>query len=202
MAEGRIGVYGSAFNPPHIAHRIFLAEATWQLGLDRVIVVPTGDPYHKVIEADPGAEVRFRLAEAAFGDLPGVEVSPVEVEREGPSYTCDTLSAIADRDGKDEIHLLMGADAAQGFAGWKSPDRILETARIGIALRPGFRREEIESVFDSVAGGDRIEFFEMPQTDISSTLIRERVGAKRPFRHLVPTKVAQMIDNEDTYGIH
>lgn len=201
VAERSIGVFGSAFNPPHLAHQIFLAEATWQLGLDRVVVVPTGDPYHKVIEADPGAEVRFRLAEAAFGGLEGIEVSPVEVRREGPSYTCDTLEEIADPLGKYETHLLMGADAAKGFAGWRSPERILELARIGVALRPGVGKEEVESVFEALGGAGRIDFIEMPQVGISSSLIRRRVAAKEPFRHLVPTKVAQMIENGDTYGI-
>ncbi len=200
VAERSIGVYGSAFNPPHIAHRILLAEAAWQLGLDRVVVVPTGDPYHKLSESDPGAEVRFRLAEAAFAGIEGVEVSPAEVRREGPSYTCDTLEEIAESLEKYEIHLLMGADAAMGFAGWKSPERILGMSRIGVALRPGYGREEVTSVFEGLGAADRIGFFEMPQVDISSTMIRERVGAKRPYRHLVPTKVAQMIENEDTYG--
>ena len=201
MAERSVGVFGSAFNPPHLAHRILLAEATWQLGLDRVVVVPTGDPYHKAIEADPGAEVRFRLAEAAFAGVPSVEVSAVEVRREGPSYTCDTLEEIADPTGKYETHLLMGADAAKGFAGWRSPERILERSRIGIALRPGTGRQEVEAVFEKLGATDRIGFFEMPQVEISSSLIRERIGAKQPFCHLVPAKVAQMIENEDTYGI-
>jgi len=201
VAERSIGVFGSAFNPPHLAHQIFLAEAAWQLGLDSVTVVPTGDPYHKAIDSDPGAEVRFRLAEAAFAGLPGVEVSAIEVRREGPSYTCDTLEEIADPLGKYETHLLMGADAAKGFAGWRSPERILELAKIGIALRPGVGREEVEPVFEALGATSRIDFIEMPEIGISSSLIRQRIAAKEPFRHLVPTKVAQMIENEDTYGI-
>jgi len=200
VAERSLGVFGSAFNPPHLAHLIFLAEAKWQLGLDRLIVVPTGDPYHKKIDSDPGAEVRFRLAEAAFGGKDGIEVSSIELRREGPSYTCDTLEEIADPLGKYETHLLMGADAAKGFAGWRSPERILELVRIGIAVRPGTGREEVEPVFESLGAADRVEYFEMPQVDISSSMIRRRIGAEEPFRHLVPTKVAQMIENGDTYG--
>ncbi|MGB0120478.1 MAG: nicotinate-nucleotide adenylyltransferase [Solirubrobacterales bacterium] len=200
MAERSIGVFGSAFNPPHIAHLIFLAEARWQLGLDEILAVPTGDPYHKDSASDPGPEARLRLARAAFDGIDGIEVSDIEVRRDGPSYTCDTLEVIADRFGTSEIFFLMGADAAQGFAGWKQPERILEKARIGIAPRPGVEREEIQSVFDGLDGKDRIEFIEMPRIDISSTFIRERIEAKEPFCHLVPTKVAQMIKNEDTYG--
>jgi len=200
VAERSTGVFGSAFNPPHLAHLIFLAEARWQLGLDEIFVVPTGDPYHKDSDSDPGPETRLRLARAAFEGIDGVEVSDTEVQRDGPSYTCDTLEEIADPFGKYETHFLMGADAAMSFAGWKQPERILEMARIGIAPRPGIERDEVQAVFDGLGGGDRIDFVEMPRVDISSTLIRERIKAKEPFRHLVPTKVGQMIENEDTYG--
>lgn len=200
MAERSIGVFGSAFNPPHLAHLIFLAEARWQLGLDVIEVVPTGDPYHKQVASDPGAETRLKLARAAFEDIEWLRVNDAEVHREGPSYTCDTLEEIADPAGKYEIHFLMGADAARDFAGWKRPERILEIARIGIAPRPGIEKEEVQVVFEGLGGGDRIDFIEMPTIGISSTLIRQRIEAKEPFRHLVPTQVAQMIENEDTYG--
>src|SRR4051794_35947719 len=91
VAEKQLGVFGSSFNPPHLAHLAVIEAAQRQLSLDRVIVVPTGDAYHKDPETDPGAAVRLRLAEAAFAGLDGVEVSSAEVDREGPSYTSDTL---------------------------------------------------------------------------------------------------------------
>jgi nicotinate-nucleotide adenylyltransferase len=196
----RLGVFGSSFNPPHLAHLVFLGEARWRLGLSRVIVVPTGDAYHKEPESDPGSEARLRMTEAAFSKVEGVEVDRTEVRKPGPSYTCDTLEVIAGRNETSEIHLLMGADAALGFAGWHRPERILELARIGIAPRPGTGRAEVETVFAGMDADDRVDFIEMPEVDISSTLIRRRLDAGEPFRHLVPTAVAQMIENEDTYG--
>lgn len=201
MAEaGRVGVFGSAFNPPHLAHLVFAGEAFWQLELDQLIVVPTGIPYHKESEGGPGPAARLELARAAFAGVDGVEVSDTEVKRPGPSYTYETLEEIADQYGKYEIHLLMGADAAKDFSGWQQPERILELARIGIASRPGVEKQEVTAEFEGLGASDRISFIEMPQVDISSSLIRHRIEENRPFRHLVPTAVAQMIENEDTYG--
>ncbi|MGK2933324.1 MAG: nicotinate (nicotinamide) nucleotide adenylyltransferase [Solirubrobacterales bacterium] len=200
MAEKRLGLFGSSFNPPHRAHIEVVEVAMHQLDLGRVIVVPTGDAYHKESPSDPGAAARLRLAEAAFSGLDGVEVSPVEVEREGPSYTCDTLEAIADRDPDTEIHLLMGADAAKDFGSWHRPQRILELARVAVAPRAGVNREDVESTFSALGAGDRVEFLEMPEVDLSSSAIRRAIADGEPVGHLLPASVAQMIENEDTHG--
>lgn len=201
MAEiTRLGVFGSAFNPPHLAHLVFLEEARWQLDLDRVLVVPTGVPYHKESNGGPGPAARLQLASAAFGTQEGVEVSDIEVRRPGPSYTYETLEQIADRDEKTEIVLLMGADAARGFSEWQRPGRILKLARLGIAARSGVSREQVLTGVEDLKAADRIDFFDMPRVDISSSLIRHRIEEGRPFVHLVPAAVAQMIENEDMYG--
>ena len=136
-ARQRLGVFGSAFNPPQNAHLTVVDAAVAQLGLDRLIAVPTGHPYHKEPEADPGPEVRLRMAQAAFRDRAEVSVSPSEVEREGPSYTYVTLEQIEADNPDSEIHLLMGADTARDFGGWKRPERILELARIAVAQAGG-----------------------------------------------------------------
>ncbi|MBK5233765.1 MAG: nicotinate (nicotinamide) nucleotide adenylyltransferase [Thermoleophilia bacterium] len=196
----QLGVFGSSFNPPHLAHLAVIEAAKRQLGLDRVIVVPTGDPFHKESGEDPGAAVRLQLAEAAFGGLDGVEVSSTEMKREGPSYTCDTLEEIADRNPDIEIHLLMGADAAKDISGWHRPQRILELARVAVAPRTGVSLEDVKSVFAEVGAGDRVEFLGMPEVDISSSLIRQRIADGEPVGYLLPAEVAQMIENEDTYG--
>lgn len=196
----QLGVFGSSFNPPHLAHLAVIEAATRQFGLDRVIVVPTGDAYHKESGEDPGAAVRLRLAKVAFAGLEGVEVSSTEIDREGSSYTCDTLGEIADRNPDTEIHLLMGADAAKDISGWHRPQRILELARVAVAPRAGVSREDVESVFSELGAGDRVEFLEMPEVEISSSLIRERIADGEPVGHLLPAEVAQMIENEDTYG--
>lgn len=165
-----------------------------------MIVVPTGDPYHKERRAEPDASVRLKLAGEAFRDQPSVSVSPVEVERPGPSRTSDTLEAIRSRFPDSPIRFLMGADAALGFGSWHRPERVLELARIGVAPRSEVERSRLEEVFTGLDGGDRLDFFDMPRMDVSSSLVRQRIAAGEPFRHLVPAAVARMIDNEVLYA--
>ena len=198
MAE--LGVLGSAFNPPHLGHISLLGAAIEQLGLDEVIAVPTGDPYHKEVDRDPGREARVRLAEAAFGGISGVSVSRIEVDRDGPSYTCDTLEGIEDLYPDSEIHLLMGADSAKGFAGWHRPERILELAKVVVAPRSGVTRQEVESVFAGLGAAGSLRFLEMPEIEVSSTEVRQLIHKGEAYRQLVPRPVAEIIENEDLYG--
>ncbi len=196
----RLGVFGSSFNPPTIGHAVLLAEASWQLGLDRILLVPTGQAWHKPATSDPPPEARMRLTEAAFGGLPGVEISSTEVFREGPSYTCDTLEEIHSLDPDSQIHFLAGTDAALGIGGWHRPERVLELARFGVAARSEVAREDVTEAFARFGAEDRVDFFDMPRIEVSSTMVRERIGEGRPWKHLVPHEVAEMIENEELYG--
>lgn len=196
----RLGVFGSSFNPPTLGHAILLGEAAWQLGLDRTILVPTGEAWHKETGTPPPAASRLALARAAFESWPGLEISPVEVEREGPSYTYETLEAIHSANPDSQIFFVAGADAALGIGEWRRPERVLELARFAVAPRPEFSRAEVVDAFDSIGAGDRVTFFEMPGVAVSSTMVRGRIRGGTPWRHLVPPGVAEMIDNEDLYG--
>lgn len=196
----RLGVFGSSFNPPTLGHAVLLAEASWRLNLDRIIVVPTGEAWHKKVEGAPEGKVRMTLAEAAFGTASGIEVSDAEVAREGPSYTCETLEEIRSTNPDSHLFFLSGSDAALGVGGWHRPERVLELATFAVAPRTEIAREAVEETFESLGARDRLEFFEMPRVEISSSLVRERIAAGRPWKHLVPHAVAEMIDNEDLYG--
>ncbi|MBK5110909.1 MAG: nicotinate-nicotinamide nucleotide adenylyltransferase, partial [Thermoleophilia bacterium] len=160
---------GSAFNPPHLGHMVLAGEAKWRLGLAEVLLVPTGDSYHKDVSVDPGGRARLALTEAAIQGQEGLSVWSIEIERPGPSYTCDTLERIAELRPDSEVHLLMGADTALGFGDWHEPEGILDLARIGIAPRQGCREADVETAFEGLGGADRIEFIEMPPVGISST---------------------------------
>ncbi len=199
-ARQRLGVFGSAFNPPQNAHLSVVDAAMAQLGLDQLIAVPTGRPYHKESGADPGPEVRLRLAQAAFRGKAGVSVSPCEVEREGPSYTYVTLEEIEADNPDSEIHLLMGADTARDFGGWKRPERILELARVAVAPRPEVARSEVLAAFDELGASGRVAFLDMAPVDLSSSLVRRRIEAGEPVAGMVPAAVAEIIDNEGVYG--
>jgi nicotinate-nucleotide adenylyltransferase len=187
---GRIGVFGSLFDPPHIGHLILCAEAAWQLGLDRVMLVPTGTPPHRGSPATP-AETRARLAAAAASCDPLLAVSRAEVDRAGPSYMSDTLRMLARRHAGHELVLLLGADQLAALGSWHEAEQLPQLARIAVAPRPGV----------ALAGLDRaaVEVVRMPLIDVSSTAIRERVAAGRPIRHLVVEPVRTIIERERLY---
>ena len=148
----RLGIFGSAFNPPHTGHLILVAEALFRLELDRVLVVPTGEAYHKEGRGDPGREERLELAREAFSGEPSCEVSDMEIRREGPSYTVETLEEVSAGDPDADLFLLVGADAALGIPDWRSPERIFEIAQVAVAPRPGVERDEVEAAIADVGG--------------------------------------------------
>lgn len=196
----RIGIFGSAFNPPQIGHLILVAEARWQLGLDRIVVVPTGDPYHKESGRSPDSEERLRLAREAFADQDRVEVSDLEVMRAGPSYTYDTLEAITRDEPDSDLYLLLGADAAAGIGGWHRLDRILELARLAVAPRGRVELHVIERAVADAGGVSRLRFFTMPEVGISSSMVRGRIESGEPYEHLVPPAVAGSIRENELYA--
>ncbi len=191
---------GGAFNPPHVGHLLLAREAAAGLGLDRVLLVPTGEAAHKRIEDDPGPEVRLRMAELAAEGEEGVEASAIEVEREGPSYTYRTLELLHDENPGAELVFLMGADVAAGLAGWKRPERVVELARLGIAARPGVDAGAVEEALRSVGAADRAEIIDMPECEVSSTTVRKRAAAGESLEGLVPGPVAELIEREGIYG--
>jgi nicotinate-nucleotide adenylyltransferase len=195
-----VGLLGGAFNPPHIGHLVLAQEALWGLGLDELILIPTGVAPHKRIEPEPGPAIRLELAEAAVADLDRVRVSDVEVARDGPSYAYRSLELLADELPGSDFTFVMGADVAVGLASWRHPQRVLELARIAVAMRPGVSPEAVEEVLDGLGDGPGAEFIAMPAIGVSSTLIRERVALGRPLRWLVPDAVAERIAERGLYG--
>ena len=119
-----IGILGSAFNPPHLGHLALAQEALWQLGLSEVILMPTGEAPHKRIADDPGREQRLAMTRLAAADDPRFNVSTLETEREGPSYTYETLEQLGSEKGDRDLVFVMGADAAVGLESWREPERV------------------------------------------------------------------------------
>jgi len=197
----RVGILGGTFNPPHLGHLICAQEAHLQLGLDRVIFMPAGRPPHKPsLEGEPGAVHRFELCRRAVGADPRFEVSDLEVLREGPSYTVDTLSSLRSLMPDSELFLIVGGDVAAGLPSWREPERVLSLATLAVAKRRGTTRASIDEALSALAGGDRAEFFRMPRIGISSTEIRKRVQLQEPITYLVPEPVASYISEHRLYG--
>ena len=187
---GRVGVFGSLFDPPHIGHMILCADAVDQLGLDRVLLVPTGSPPHRGPAVAP-SDTRLRLAAAAAGTDPHVFVSRTEVDRGGPSFMVDTLRELGRQYPGRELVLLLGADQLARLDTWHEAHEIPRLARVAVAPRPGVTLHGLDRA--------RVERIEMPLVDISSTAVRARVGEGRSIRQLVPEPVRQIIEREGLY---
>jgi nicotinate-nucleotide adenylyltransferase len=196
----RLGLLGGTFNPPHIAHLVCAQEAWAQLSLDRVIFVPVFEPPHKEVEADPGVEHRIELCRCAVGEDPRFEVSRIEADVPGRSYTVDTLRKLHESSPEDDLTFIVGGDMAQALPTWHEPEAVLSLATLGVAEREGVRRTDIGERLSGLAGADRIRFFDMPRLDISSSMIRRRIALGRPIRYLVPDGVASYIADQGLYA--
>ncbi len=196
----RIGIFGGTFNPPHLGHLTCAQEAYLQLELDQVMLIPARVPPHKPVEEEPGAEHRLELCRLAVDGDERFEVSDIEINRPGPSYTVDTLAELHSRAPDNELFLIVGGDIAAGFAHWHQPERVLSLATLAVAKRRGTARKSVNAALDQLSGGERAAFFRMPRIGLSSTMIRERVRAKQPIRYLVPDPVIRYIDDHHLYA--
>jgi nicotinate-nucleotide adenylyltransferase len=199
-SAGGVGILGSAFNPPHLGHLALAQEALWQLGLSEVVLMPTGEAPHKRIVDDPGRELRLAMTRLAAAEDARFTVSTLEVDREGPSYTYETLELFMEGRGDTDLVFVMGADAAVGLESWRKPERVVELARLAVARRAGVSNPDVVSVLRSLGAEDRTTMLEMPEFGVSSSVARERAAAGRPLRYLVPEAVARFIEEKGIYG--
>ena len=183
----RIGVFGGTFDPVHVGHLAIAQAALETAGLDRVVFVPAKRSPLK--EAAPAASEADRLAmlQVATKDEPRFVVSRVELEREGPSYTVDTLEALRT---EGELFLILGSDALADLGRWRSPERIRSLAKILVARRPG--APEPQKSNDAL-------FFDAPSLDLSSRELRARAARGLSLRYLVPDEVWRHIARKGLY---
>jgi len=179
---------------------VLAQEASAQLGLERVLLVPVGEAPHRRIDPEPGADVRLELTRAAAAADERLEASDLEIRREGPSFTYRTLELLREEDGDRELWFLMGADVAAQLEDWREPARVCELARLGIAVRPGTALDEAQAALGRLGARGRAETIGMPEIGVSSTEIRQRVAAGRPIRYLVADGVAGLIEAEGLYS--
>jgi nicotinate-nucleotide adenylyltransferase len=188
----RLGILGGTFDPVHVGHIVAAVNVRAARGLDRVLMVPAGDPWQKrgLVVASP--EQRLAMVELACRNLDGIESSRVEVDTEGPSVTADTLERLADP-GR-ELSLLLGADAAANMPTWRRLDETKELATIVVIERAGEHA-------DPPGPGWRFEHVTIPRLDISSSDIRARVSGGRPIDGLTPPEVVQFIREQGLYTL-
>jgi nicotinate-nucleotide adenylyltransferase len=187
----RIGVLGGTFDPVHTAHVVVACEVLDQLALDRVLLVVAGDPWQKRGRVVASAADRLALARAAVEGIDGLEVSSVEVEREGPSVTADTLEALQAENRT--LFLVLGADAVANMGTWRRLEDTKHLAEIVVVERAG----DLE--VRPPGEGWRVHHVAVPRLDISSTDVRARLAAGRPIAGLVPPAVVNEIARRGLY---
>jgi nicotinate-nucleotide adenylyltransferase len=192
-------VLGGTFNPPTLGHLAIARHARAQLGLERVVLMPAGAPPHKQVTGDPGARRRLEMCQLLVRGAEGLSACALEVERDGPSYTVDTLRALHGRDQETELTFIVGADVASTLPSWREPREILRLARLAVAARPGSDRGGVIEALAPLGGEGRVSFLDAPLIDVSSSRARERVAAGEPIERLVGVDVAEYVTEHGLY---
>ena len=194
----RIGVMGGSFNPIHIGHLVTADEARYSFDLDEVVFVPAGRPWQKEAVDIAPAEHRYMMCVIATSPDPAFRVSRIEIDREGPTYTLDTLRALKDERPANELFFITGADAILQILTWRDPEAVLREARFIAATRPGYDLDRLEKELPQGLE-DRVSVMEIPALAISSTDVRRRAREGRPIRYLVPAGVPEYIEKNGLY---
>jgi nicotinate-nucleotide adenylyltransferase len=190
----RLGMFGGAFDPPHVAHVALARAAVEQLKLDELRIFPTGDAWHKA-QALSAAEHRLALARIAFGDLPHTVVDDRELRRPGPTYTVDTLRELKAEQPQAELFLIMGEDQAVSLTRWREWQAIPSLATICMAARASTNADAPRAL----PAEAELKLLRLPEMPESATEVRERVAAHEGIDHLVPPGVARYIDRHSLY---
>lgn len=196
-ASPRLGIFGGAFDPPHLAHVALARAAVEQLGLTELRVLPTGQAWHKARTLTDGVH-RLAMAREAFGEVPHAVVDDRELRRAGPTYTIDTLRQLKGEFPQAELVLVIGADQAEAIGSWREYGEILKLATVAVAARA--RPDPDALPFDTTRlPGARVAAVELPSMPVSATQVRALVAAGEGVGHLVPPGVASYIARHHLY---
>jgi nicotinate-nucleotide adenylyltransferase len=189
----RLGVMGGTFDPIHYGHLVTAEEALHQFALDQVLFLPTGSPWMKEHEVVSPAEDRYLMTVIATASNPRFQVSRMEVDRDGPTYTVETLRGLrSERGAGTDLFFITGVDAMLEIFQWKDPAELFELAHFIAATRPGYDMGS----FDPPPG---VTVMHIPALAISSTDLRARVHDGRPIRYLVPEGVNSYVRKAGLY---
>ena len=200
-ARARVGVFGGTFDPIHTGHLRVARHLRAALELDRMLLVPAGQPWFKAGRPVSAVADRVEMVRLAIGRRKDLELSTIEAERPGPSYAVDTMEALAGQSpAGPELYFLLGGDALADIARWHDPQRLIRLCRLVAFSRPGIRRPDMKVLEAAVPGiSGRVSFVEAPQVDIRATDIRRRVAEGRSIRGLVPRGVERYILERGLY---
>jgi nicotinate-nucleotide adenylyltransferase len=186
-------VFGGTFDPPHVGHLVTAVNVRHALALDVVLLVVAGRPWQKEgTRVLSGAEDRLALVEAAVRGVPGLRASDLEVRRDAPSYTADTLAAIRAAEPDAELFTILGEDAAAGLPTWERWQEVVRSSHLVVVDRPG--------VLAPLPEGPSWLRVEVPHLEVSSTDLRARVVDGRPLDYLLPSAVIDLIRSSGLYA--
>ena len=199
---GSVGILGGTFDPIHVGHLAAAEEARECLGLERVIFVPAGMPPHKRGDIVTSAEHRLEMVRLAIEGNTAFDVSRIEIDRDGPSYTVDTVEELrrSRAAGDAPLTVILSAESFRGLPSWREPERLLSAARIAIVPRGGLAapgKGWVEEHFPGVRA--QIVALDAPRLRLSATEIRARIAAGRSIRYLVPDAVIRYIGDHGLY---
>ena len=205
MKSRKIGIMGGTFNPIHYAHLLLAENAREQFGLDRIIFIPSGQPYMKVQKEDenvPSGELRYQMVKMAIQENPYFTCSRIEIDRPGKTYTVDTLHELQKMYPGDELFFIMGADSLLSMESWYQFEDIFQMAAILVTVRDDTDEKELTDVITrmkSVYLAD-IRMVMTGRMDISSTMIREKIKTGKSVRYLLPEDCVEYICLKNLYS--
>lgn len=201
MAEFKVGVLGGTFDPIHLGHLIIAEEVRQRVGLEEVLFVPAGQLWLKGEKNISAAQHRLEMAILATASDPHFNVSTIELERPGSTYSIDTIVELkAGLGARAKLYLIVGFDALAELPSWKDPKRLVEMSQLVGVARPGYAEFDLRSLESRIPGAsERIMIVDVPQIDISATGIRRRVAQGLSIRYLVPEAVERYIAEHNLY---
>jgi nicotinate-nucleotide adenylyltransferase len=191
---------GGTFDPIHLGHLVAAEEARLRLPLERVIFIPNGSPPHKKDYDVTPAEARYDMVALATASNPFFEVSRIEIDRPGPSYSADTVQQLKETlDPTTKLYFITGADAILELLTWHRPRRLAELCELVAVMRPGYEIEPLEGVIGPDLA-DRVRVLRVPGVEVSSTELRRRAAAGESLRYLTPPSVVSYIEGHHLYS--
>jgi nicotinate-nucleotide adenylyltransferase len=202
----KLGILGGTFDPPHNGHLRIARAAQDALGLAQIVFIPAKLPPHKLVVEDGGLEdpvsppeTRFAMLKLALRDHPDFVISMLEAERDGPSYTVDTLRELCRETPGADVFFIMGMDSLVNLPTWHQPQEIVKLCKLAVLKRPGYQVDLDRLEFQVPGVTSAVVMVPAPEIDLSSTEIRARVRRGEPIRELVPTAVADYIEQHQLY---
>jgi GTP-binding protein len=196
----KIGILGGTFDPVHLGHLMIAEEAKTALELSEVLLIPAGQPMSRPNENVTPAKHRLAMLQLAVEGSPYLKVSTVEIERQGPSYTVDTIEQIRKKSGGDEIYFILGWDSLAQLPDWHEPSKIINLCTLVVVPRPGYAKPSLKTLEGVLPGiSQNVIFLDKPRVDISATTIRDLAAQGESIDHLVPEAVARYIKKHKLY---